>query len=336
MMRSSICLLVASFLFLSGQSARADEVKRALFVLGIHMGGAEGVAVEFIGDPPREKPGAIMLIRRTVTDSINVAAVLKLPTGGLKALLADVDKASFADMAKRLGDLRLELQKAADKSINPGAAAFFIMGVHQSGAERVALGARAFRREDKPGTSALIERQLVRMADGTGTIKVTLKPVLEIQDNLGKGASFADVSAQLERLRLKWQDELAAQPGFGAAVAGAGTVIFTQTGNLTNTDPKDTVRKEMFARIHTVALKAGQPVIIDLESGDGTAGKGFFDTWLRVEDPAGKNLAENDDGGTNLNSRLEFRPPQDGSYRLVVTSYRAGETGAYTLTVRQK
>src|SRR5438876_4471787 len=155
-------LVVGILVCLSAPAVHADEIKRALFVLGIHMGGAEGVAVEFAGKPTKDHPGALALMKRNLGWSLDVADKLKLPTAGLKALLDDVekDKATFADMAKRLGEMRLEMQASAAKSINPGAAAFFIMGVHESGAEGVALGARDFRREDKPGTSALIARQL--------------------------------------------------------------------------------------------------------------------------------------------------------------------------------
>jgi len=78
-------------------------------------------------------------------------------------------------------------------------------------AKGVALGAKDFRREDKPGTSALIARQLRWMIEGTDTIKVSLKTVLDIQDAFDKGAGFADLAGQFEKLRLIWQDELVLQ-----------------------------------------------------------------------------------------------------------------------------
>src|SRR5262249_54634571 len=138
---------------------------------------------------------------------------------------------------------------------------------------------------------------------------------------------------------LKWQDELGAQPGFGVAV---GKVIFTTSGKLTSQDAKDRVRTNSFAKVHTITLRKGQTVVIDLESGDGDPNPkpGFFDTYLRLEDSTMKQLAENDDisRGTNANynSRIEFIVPSDGEYRMIVTSYAAGATGAYTLTVREK
>ena len=338
MCRTLSALSVGLILLLSGSPAKADEIKRALFVLGIHMGGAEGVAVEFVGDATKDKPGAIALIKRTVKDSIDVADVLKLPTDGLKSLQADIDKTTFLDMATRLAKIRLEMQANAGKLINPGAGAFFIVGVDQSGGERIALAAAGFLRDQKPGTGALIGRQLTRLADATSTVKLSLKPVLDIQDNLGKGASFTDLADQQGKLRLAWQAELAAQPAFGAVAGGGGggKALLSLANNLTANDPKDRIRKDMFAKVHTVTLDAGQVIIIDLESGDGSAKPGFFDTWLRLEDPAGKVLGDNDDGGNGLNSRMEFTVPANGTYRLVVTSYRAGATGAYTLTVRQK
>lgn len=338
MFRSLCCMLLGGLLFLSGSAARADEIKRALFVLGIHMSGAEGVALEQSGENPAQKPGSIALIKRTVGDSIPILDALKLPSADLKKILADVDNSSFASLADRLATQRLEIAANASKIINPGAGAYFIMGIHHNGAERISEGAIGFARDKRPGTGALIERQLIRMADGTDTIKVSLKPVLEIQDKLGKGASFADLASDLAKLRLKWQDEIAAQPGFGSTVVvgGGGKAVFSTAGNLTQNDPRDRLRKDMFAKVHVVALKGGQTVIIDLESGNGSAGPGFFDTWLRVEDANGNELAYNDDGGQGLNSRLEFTPKQDGDYRLVVTSYRAGATGAYILTVKTK
>src|SRR5438105_1958089 len=186
MRRVLFSVVLGSCFLAAGPSARADEIKRALFILGIHMSGAEGVALQFVGDPTNLKPGAIGLMKRTLRDSIDVADALKLPSDGLKSLLDDVnrDRETFAGMTARMATLRLDMQANAAKSINPGAAAFFIMGVDQGGAERVAIGGEGFRRQDKPGTGALIERQLLRLADGTSTTKLSLKPVLDIQDNL--------------------------------------------------------------------------------------------------------------------------------------------------------
>jgi hypothetical protein len=77
-------------------------------------------------------------------------------------------------------------------------------------------------------------------------------------------------------------------------------------------------------------MVAGRIYIIDMES---TA----FDTFLKLQDPAGKPLAENDDiePGVNLNSRLSFTAPADGVYRIITTSFEQAGVGRYMLRIRE-
>jgi tetratricopeptide (TPR) repeat protein len=81
--------------------------------------------------------------------------------------------------------------------------------------------------------------------------------------------------------------------------------------------------------VQEIKKQAGQTLAIDMHSG-------AFDTFLRLEDSAGKVLAENDDivDGVNTNSRLIFVAPADGVYRIVATSFGQRGAGAYTLTIR--
>jgi tetratricopeptide (TPR) repeat protein len=89
-----------------------------------------------------------------------------------------------------------------------------------------------------------------------------------------------------------------------------------------------TLTRDEQERVHEVKLQAGRVYLIDLESRQ-------FDTCLRLHDDKGKVLAENDDvAPDNLNSRLLFTAPADGTYRVVVTSFEKHDTGAYTLMVR--
>jgi hypothetical protein len=75
----------------------------------------------------------------------------------------------------------------------------------------------------------------------------------------------------------------------------------------------------------------GQRLVIDLVSRD-------FDTYLhlvRDDGAATTPLAEDDDGlGSGTDSRLRALVPATGAYVIRVTSYSAGETGGYTLSVR--
>ncbi len=64
---------------------------------------------------------------------------------------------------------------------------------------------------------------------------------------------------------------------------------------------------------------------IDLESS-------AFDAFLVLKDSDGTILATNDDGGVGVNSRIDFALTA-GTYEIVASSFAAGRTGAYQLTV---
>ncbi len=64
---------------------------------------------------------------------------------------------------------------------------------------------------------------------------------------------------------------------------------------------------------------------IDLESD-------AFDAFLVLKDTDGNILATNDDGGGGLNSSIDYALTA-GTYEIVASSFRPGETGAYQLTV---
>jgi hypothetical protein len=108
-----------------------------------------------------------------------------------------------------------------------------------------------------------------------------------------------------------------------------GKVIFKANAELTRLDAKDTTRENRFLKVYTVKLQEGATYTIDLKSG-------AFDTLLRLEDAEGRMLAENDDvRGRDCNSRLVFTPASTAEYRIAVTTFGEGETGSFTLKVKQ-
>jgi hypothetical protein len=124
------------------------------------------------------------------------------------------------------------------------------------------------------------------------------------------------------------QPPIAQPPPQLAEVNLPGTIDFKAEDQLTINDPIDTARPlKCRCKTYIVNLAAGVRYTIVLESRQ-------FDSYLRLEDEKGLRLAENDDGipGT-LHSRIDFIPPQAGSYRLVATSLTPA-FGAFRLTVR--
>jgi tetratricopeptide (TPR) repeat protein len=88
------------------------------------------------------------------------------------------------------------------------------------------------------------------------------------------------------------------------------------------------VKGKRIAALHPLNMEAGKKYVVDMESL-------VFDSYLILQDPMGRTLAENDDGGGGLNARLEFTPEKTGTYRVVATTLGGNSQGAYTLIVRE-
>jgi hypothetical protein len=99
-------------------------------------------------------------------------------------------------------------------------------------------------------------------------------------------------------------------------------------GRLTLNDPPDRVRGVMGcrSRTHSYRMKAGTMYTIRMLSNQ-------FDSYLRLEDPSGNNLMEDDDGDGFPNARIVFIPPRDGTYRLVATTFVPHTGGTYQVVV---
>jgi hypothetical protein len=83
---------------------------------------------------------------------------------------------------------------------------------------------------------------------------------------------------------------------------------------------------------YNVRLVAGKTYVIDMISPNQQA----LDPYLMLFDPAGKKIAEDDDGGDGLNARIIHRAAASGTYRIVCTSFENAGAGPYTFMVREK
>ena len=71
---------------------------------------------------------------------------------------------------------------------------------------------------------------------------------------------------------------------------------------------------------------AGEQLVVTMESED-------VDSYLLVMQRDGTRLGFNDDGGSELNSRVEFRVPATGLYSVIATTAVSSQTGAYLIRV---
>jgi hypothetical protein len=90
--------------------------------------------------------------------------------------------------------------------------------------------------------------------------------------------------------------------------------------------PNEGIAKDAH-KVHNIKMKSGNVYQIDL------VGKGF-DVYLRLEDSAGRQIAQDGDngGGRFPDARITFTANKDDTYRIVVSGFDE-KSGAYTLTV---
>ncbi|MFM9024864.1 MAG: DVUA0089 family protein [Planctomycetaceae bacterium] len=99
---------------------------------------------------------------------------------------------------------------------------------------------------------------------------------------------------------------------------------------------------DMFA----VTLAAGQTIVFDIDART-LSGGSSLDSYLRVFDASGRQLAANDDSGGSNDSLITFTPTTAGTYYVGVSGYRnsaynpatagsgrTGSTGVYQLAMR--
>ena len=98
-------------------------------------------------------------------------------------------------------------------------------------------------------------------------------------------------------------------------------------GELMNSDLKDKVRQNMFCKTYTYKMIEGRNYQLDMKSK-------ALDSYLRLEDPNGTNIAQDDDSGGFPDARIIIRAPKTGDYTIVCTTFAAGATGKFTLIVK--
>jgi hypothetical protein len=95
------------------------------------------------------------------------------------------------------------------------------------------------------------------------------------------------------------------------------------SGNLVGADP--TLSDGSHYHTWTLQGQAGDQVSVSLSSDD-------FDTYLIVR--LGDEVLGSNDDADGTNSRVDVTLPSTGAYTVVATSFRGGDTGAYTLSAQ--
>jgi hypothetical protein len=99
-------------------------------------------------------------------------------------------------------------------------------------------------------------------------------------------------------------------------------------GELVNADLKDRVRTQCFCKTYTFKMIEGKIYQIDMRSK-------VLDSFLRLEDPNGQQVSEDDDSGGNLDARIVYQAVMTGDYQIIATSFDQA-LGKFTLAVKEK
>ncbi len=106
------------------------------------------------------------------------------------------------------------------------------------------------------------------------------------------------------------------QPGAARAREIAGTLA----------QGDRTLNSGEFVDTHTLQFRPGEAVRLRLASSS-------FDTYLLLRSPSGRQQDNDDHVSGSTNSGIDIPSAEAGNYQVMVTSYRSGETGPYTLRV---
>jgi len=119
----------------------------------------------------------------------------------------------------------------------------------------------------------------------------------------------------------------AAQPDENTTeIAQPEVILVDSTAHGTLDSSDSSLDEGEFRDLYTFSAEAGQAVRVELRSAD-------FDTWLAVMTPS-DDVFQNDDfeGAVTLSS-VALIIPETGTYTIIATSYDAGETGEYSLSL---
>ncbi len=136
--------------------------------------------------------------------------------------------------------------------------------------------------------------------------------------------SFAGGETGEYRLRI---DELGQQQNQLAARNNNVSLEIGDTwpGSLDSNDALSS--EQQFQDSYSFNASSGDNIVIDLSAAD-------FDTYLRLQTPGGDVIENDDYDGSTDQSLLQLNLQESGRYRIIVSSYSSGETGAYQLAIR--
>ena len=162
--------------------------------------------------------------------------------------------------------------------------------------------------------------------------------VIGIHSRIGSSQMTENIHVPIDTYHQTW-DRLVKSESWGGMLgqpiivqSAGGKIIAEKKGEFTSSDPFDAKMKASHVKTYTQEMVPGFAYTIDMKSN-------AVDAFLRLEDPSGKQVAEDDDGGGDQkspqDSRIVYRPAHREPIDLR-TTFDGNQTGAYTLAVHKR
>ena len=109
---------------------------------------------------------------------------------------------------------------------------------------------------------------------------------------------------------------------------GHPEVVLAVSGKLTHDDYYDPLNDSCYQKVHRARMKANQLYIVSLQSA-------AFQPLVRIESSRGKHVVRFPTTTRPDSADINFTPPRDDEYRIIVTTMNGGATGPYVLSVQK-
>jgi hypothetical protein len=116
-------------------------------------------------------------------------------------------------------------------------------------------------------------------------------------------------------------------------VLAKGKILIQEEAKLDQTSPTNNPAKpDVPYKLYSPTLTAGTTYIIEMNN---TRRDNNLDPYLIVNNPKGQKVAEDDDSGGELNSRIVLQVTETGVYQIYATTLARGQTGPFRFVLAE-
>ena len=256
--RILVLAVVVAGLCLPG-AVQADVVKHDVYILGIHLGNADGVLFGLTNSYDTSKkahPKALPLLKRQWVWSIDLAKKLGLPTDQLEALDKDMDKLEFRDMRSRLQGILTRYRSLLAGNIAPKADDIFELSLDFTMVGGILTLAKNVRPAEVQGWRDKAASRSEKLAPNirANKLEATVSLASEYTKRIRAGESLGDLDKFSDTVLKKWQDDFLEAPPFGDS-----TTLAAAQGAARDLDGAKPYlrRQEVFRRLQGHAVHPG-------------------------------------------------------------------------------